>query len=721
MQKKFSDMADVSSVQSSIDRLWAEKKFHSLAEFGLGLRGKLIKEIDSYRSAMAGASLAMIGNLERALPFFVNAYRKDPDNPDNQLNYGNCLKDLGNFEGALSIYLKGNLSSSDPEIMLGAIVCEFELGHYHAAKIRVEEALKKFSSDKRILYQGGRVFFKFEKAKEAVDLYTKALEIEPTYEAAALNLALAAGKAKDLHVCVHLAEQIIANKRESDAFLQTLMPILLEAGAPKAAVQLFEKSKVPHSAKTLYSAAELFRYIKENEKSADLVDKVIQKDASYAAAYLTSYHVHSELGEYKVAASARNKYIARVKPEEISPQAIPNPWTLFAVLDDPVAQLALARRYADLSYNRLPRQFRPKKKRTGESLPELVFLSPDFGNHPVAECMLPIFEAMKGAVKLTALSLRNTEDDMTGKIESSVDRFVRCSAWSYDEIRTFLDGIEADVVFDLAGYTANGRPNFMALGLAPIQINFLGYSGTTGANAYDYNLVDKWIAPEGYEKFYSEKLLRLDQPLMSCNLRSTRHLVPFGPERYGIPDSAFIFGCLAAGYKCNEEVISVWASILNRVEHSVLLLANAGDSVKERVRAVFEKKGVDSRRIYFAAREETRDEHLSRLKMVDLFLDPWPYNAHSLAADAVSAGVPLITLKGESTAARIAASLVEGLGFSSLVVSSPAEYEERAVELGHDREQLGRTREGLKVAVESGGWAEGYAAELLRITTRLLS
>jgi predicted O-linked N-acetylglucosamine transferase (SPINDLY family) len=194
-------------------------------------------------------------------------------------------------------------------------------------------------------------------------------------------------------------------------------------------------------------------------------------------------------------------------------------------------------------------------------------------------------------------------------------------------------------------------------------------------------------------------------------MRDTSHLTPQDRAENGLPEEGVVFGCLANPYKFSQKILAAWAEILKAVPDGVLLLGVMAPDALRGVQDSLERLGVARSRVIQSVFQPTRDEHFARLKMVDVFLDTYPYNAHSLAADAVSAGVPLVTLVGNSFASRVAGSLNAFLGTSELNAYYPSEYIANAVALAKDAQRRSVLRVQLLQRVSEISWGSAYAAD----------
>jgi len=279
------------------------------------------------------------------------------------------------------------------------------------------------------------------------------------------------------------------------------------------------------------------------------------------------------------------------------------------------------------------------------------------------------------------------------RLQASFDRFVDVDTLDDQHAAQLIRDLEVDIAVDLNGFTDDSRPNIFARKPAPVQVNFLGYAGTLGQDYCDYIIADRCVIPEGFGKDYAEKVVYLPDCFFVSDV--DRAISPRTPSRAeaGLPDSGVVFCCFNNSFKITPSVFDVWMRLLKQIDGSVLWLStNLGT---RNLRAEAERRGVARERLVFAPRVASSADHLARIRCADLFLDTLHYNAHSTAADALWAGVPVLTCSGQAFASRVAGSLLHAVGLPELVTTSVADYEALALKLARDPDLLSSLREKL--------------------------
>ena len=267
-----------------------------------------------------------------------------------------------------------------------------------------------------------------------------------------------------------------------------------------------------------------------------------------------------------------------------------------------------------------------------------------------------------------------------------VDHFHEVRAMSYADTAMLARSVELDIAVDLGGYTANCRTGIFAISAAPIQISYIGYLGTMGANYYDYLVADQTIIPEENQQYYSEKIAYLPSYQVNDSNQSSPSTTP-ARQDLGLPEKGFVFCCFNNNYKITPTTFDSWARILKQVDDSVLLIYISKESARINLTKEIVLRGIQPSRLIFAERVPM-PEYLARYRVADLFLDTHPYNAGTTASDALRMGLPVLTYMGNSFASRMAASLLNVVNLPELITTTQEHYESLAIELATNPEKL---------------------------------
>jgi protein O-GlcNAc transferase len=328
----------------------------------------------------------------------------------------------------------------------------------------------------------------------------------------------------------------------------------------------------------------------------------------------------------------------------------------------------------------------------------LAYLSADFREHPVAQLTAGLFERHDRA-RFEVFGISYGVDDrgaMRRRLMQGFDRFVDVLRLSDAGAAGALREAEVDIAIDLQGHTTRSRPGILAHRPAPVQVSYLGYPGTAGAEFIDYVIADAFVVPAEHKRFFSEQVIHLpDCFQVNDHQRVSVASVPTrAAER--LPEKDFVFCCFNNTYKLNPWMFDIWMRLLREVPGSVLWLREEGSTAGRNLKDEARARGVEPARIVFARRLPAFADHLARHRLADLFLDTLPYNAHTTASDALAAGLPLLTCAGSAYAGRVAGSLLRTIGLPELITGSLQDYEALALKLARDRRLLADLRARLE-------------------------
>jgi predicted O-linked N-acetylglucosamine transferase (SPINDLY family) len=254
--------------------------------------------------------------------------------------------------------------------------------------------------------------------------------------------------------------------------------------------------------------------------------------------------------------------------------------------------------------------------------------------------------------------------------------------------------LEIDLLVDLKGFTTDSRKGICARRPAPIQVNYLGYPGTMGAEYMDYIIADRIVIPEHQRGCYSEKIAYVPNSYQVNDTKRAIADTALTRAQAGLPDGMFVFCSFNNNYKITPAVFDCWMRMLQQVEGSVLWLLEDNARAADNLRKEAVARGVNAERLIFAKRLPLA-EHLARHRLADLFLDTLPCNAHTTASDALWAGLPVLTCRGETFAGRVAASLLHAIALPELIATTLAAYEQMAIDLARHPEKLAAIKRRL--------------------------
>jgi len=313
------------------------------------------------------------------------------------------------------------------------------------------------------------------------------------------------------------------------------------------------------------------------------------------------------------------------------------------------------------------------------------YLSADFHQHATSQLAVQMFEAHdRSRFEITLLSAG--PDDGTPlrrRVEAAAEHFVDLRGQGVAQIAAGIRERRIDILVDAKGATGGGGVmQVMACRPAPVQVSWLGFPGTSGADYVDYLIGDPIVTPLAHEAHFSERIAQM--PLCYQPNDSQRALPRHEPRAsWGLPEGSTVLCGFHQSYKISRNVFASWCRLLHALPDAVLWLLCWNANVQSALAAAAAADGIDASRLVFAP-VLPADRHLSRLSAADVFLDTWPCNAHTTASEALWVGVPPVTIIGETFAQRVAASLLHASGLPELVCHDVAGYEQTVQALATD-------------------------------------
>lgn len=534
----------------------------------------------------------------------------------------------------------------------------------------------------------------------AVAVYRAALQQQPDQSGLRLGLAAALLETGEAASAAREAECAAGSEPDNVAALRVLGDCALALNQASAAMAAFRRAAEldPRRADGHYALG--LACLKADQPATALAafEAALATEPGHGAALAQLCHLKRRLCDWSGLAALNERLRAAVD----GGAAGITPFSFLAETGDPAEQLACARLWAGQvrqdATALAPRIAAAAPDRLDHTAPLRVGLvSSGFGNHPTALLVAELVEHLRDS-GLATLGFATSADDggaMRLRLRQAFHRFEDVSGLDPAALAERLRRSRLDIVFDLRGYGEGAISPVYALRVAPVQVNWLAYPGSQGAPFMDYLLADRFVAPEAERAHYSEALVRLPHCFQPSD--STRR-IPQPPTRAecGLPGHGPVLASFNNSYKIAPEVFEAWMTILRRAPEATLWLLQSGPGeMVENLRRVAAARQVDPGRLRFMAKLP-HPEYLARYRHVDLFLDTWPYNAHTTASDALFAGCPVLTVPGRSFAARVAGSLLTTLGLDPLIACDSADYIERAVALVSDAE----ARAALRVRLD---------------------
>lgn len=614
-------------------------------------------------------SLAMIyaqqNNFTAAADMFRRAAQIKPDLSDVHYNLAVALSMAGNFKDAALSYEK--VLEIDPHhanARNNYATALLHVGRPADAVREYDKLIAQAPTSADAYVNRGTARQSLKRTAEALADFERAIALKPNFADAHLNRGNA------------LAEL----RRVDEALASHRRAIALQ----------------PDFADAYKNMANIYSYLGRYEEAAAAYDKGLALQPDDSETRSIRFLVKMHLCDWSNFAKERDDLLATLRRGLVA-----YPFNVLAATASAEDQLVCAKTFAQA---RFPAAAEPLWR--GEVYRHdrirVAYVSSDFREHPVAYLTAGLYEHHdRSRFEVTGVSFGPEQDRGIGqRLKGAFEHFIDVRTRSDEEIAALLRSREIDIAVDLVGYTQTARTDIFARRPAPVQVNYLGYPGTLGAKYFDYIIADRIVLPPEHATFYTEKAAWLPDTFMATD--ATRAIAATTPTRseLGLPEKGFVFCAFNYLHKNNPTVFDIWMRLLREIDGSVLWLRQYNALSSRNLRAEAERRGVTAERLIFAPRAPLAADHLARQRQADLFLDTFPYNAHTTATEALWAGLPVLTCLGPSFAGRVAGSLNHAVGMPELVATSPAEYEALALKIARDpalcaelKQKLARNRQ----------------------------
>ncbi len=631
--------------------------------------------LDAFRTALAlepGHSraatrlsdlLQMLGQHRDAVMFLTGFLDKQRASLETLLSLGSGFLGLRDYPRALGLFERlAAAKPPAPKALIGKGLALSGENRHEEAIATLDAAIALDPRDADALIGKGVALKALRRLPEAIETYHRAIEIAPRAANAHLNLGNALA---------------LLNRHE-------------EALACYERVLALD----PNSAEALNYEGNSLNALNRQTEAVARFEKAVALDPGVTEALSSLVYTKQLRWDWGGLPEQRQFLLDRVRARQYTA----NPFALLGICDDPELHQIAARAYTRETLPLAPAA-KPPPAAPRDKL-RIGYFSADLHNHATMHLLVGVLECHdRDAFEIHAFSYGpEIEDAMRARARATVDHFHECARLSDGAIIATARKAGIDIAIDLKGYTQDARLAPFAARVAPLQVSYLGYPGTVGADFLDYMLADATVLPMDQQPFYDEKIIHLPDSYQANDDR--RAIAPATPSRAeaGLPAEGFVYCCFNNAYKITPEIFASWMRILAAVPGSVLWLLRNEEEAMARLRAAAQAQGIDPARLVFGPSLPSA-QHLARHRLADLFLDTLPYNAHTTASDALWAGLPVLTQMGEAFAGRVAASLLKAVGLPEMITRDTAAYEALAVALGQDAARAAALKAKLAAAL----------------------
>ncbi len=577
-----------------------------------------------------------------------------------------------------------------------------EAGDFAGALAAYDTALTKGSSDARLHYSRANALAMLNRLDQAIAAYETCLDLDPAHMAAQYNRATVLTRQQRwAEALAGLDKTLSQSPTMADAWNNRAGVLQAMGRHDEALASIVQVLRLrPNDAAAFYNAGIMFLALNRFDEAAQAFERTLQLDPSHADALGCLGSAALRACDWAKLEKLIPSLLAAVREGKA---AVP-PLTLLAISDDPLLQrrcaeintqrsftgTALEKAEPALLWNGKP--YRHDRLRIG-------YVSSDFRDHPVAGQLVGLLER-HDREQFEIIGFANGRPDngpMRQRIVKACNQFHDIGGLGSFEAASLIRQLEIDILVDLNGQTLGWRPGIFKYRPAPANVTYLGYAGTTGADFMDYIIGDAEVTPFTLAPAMSEKIVQLAHSFWPSDPALPEPELVSRAEA-GLPEEAFVFCCFNSNHKMRPEIFGAWMRLLRAVPNSVLWIRNGTPAMNARFVKEAENRGLAAARIVFAPRMENFAKHLGRMRQADLFLDTFPYNAHVTASDALWAGLPVVTLRGQTFASRVAAGFLANLGLSELITTTAEAYESLALSLATDPNRLRKVRADLQRA-----------------------
>ncbi|QNM96197.1 O-linked N-acetylglucosamine transferase family protein [Chitinimonas koreensis] len=638
------------------------------------------------------------GRAEAALEAYRRAEALLPGNPELHNNLGNLLVDLGRHAEAETAYRAAIALRADWTLPWVGLVNALDgEGRAADALAAAEQALRRWPAEAGLLNARGKLHTEAGRPGPALADFDAALAAAPKLAEARYNRGVVLHKLERYRDAIDNDQALLVDQPDHVRARYNLALGLQQLGRlDEAELQYREAlARQPDYHAAWINLAGVAQLRNDLEAARRSYAEILRRFPDDIASRVDALHVAQKLCDWQGFERLRETVVEPALALDDSATAPPPfPFLSFPCPISEAEQLRIAQRHArQLARDVVP--LPPRKAGPRPAQLRIGYVSADFHNHATAHLMRGLFGRHDRA-RFEVWAYSFGPDDGSAyraRIAADCDRFVELGPYGPAECarRIHADGI--DVLVDLKGYTRDSRPAIFAHRPAPLQLAWLGYPGSMGADFIDAVVTDRIVTPPAAQADYQEKLGWLPH---CYQVNDDGQEIAAAPSREdcALPDGAFVFCCFNTHYKLDPFVFGLWMEILAAVPDSVLWLIDGYPDARLNLRREMDARGIDPDRLVFAGKRAKAD-HLARHAHADLFLDTRWYGAHTTASDALWAGVPVLSVAGETFASRVGASLLHAVGLPELVMADWDAYKREAIALAQSPARLAALKQKL--------------------------
>jgi predicted O-linked N-acetylglucosamine transferase (SPINDLY family) len=573
-----------------------------------------------------------------------------------------------------------------------------EQGEHAAAIIHYERALRGAPGHPGVLNNLGLALEATGQSERAEACYRQVLAADPRHAGALANLANLLSTREAIRETVSVYDRLFAIRRDWPVAVWIRRAMAQNRAQDLAgAVESYREAArlAPDDMQVQLQLGTLYIQQQRFADGEGALQRALDLDPGNRYALSMLAHARQQRCDWAGLGDLFARIRSGLEGDDVDTEFPFMPFATLAMPLSPLAHLHASQRWSR-TIARGPLPPRPALNHVAGERLRVAFATWNLCDHPTMHLSLEFWEKIdRSRLEMFVYSLRHDDDNpFQRRARAAFEHFADVSQESVAGIAQRIRDDRIAILIDRNGYTLNAREGIFPLRPAPLQINCIGFPGTLGATWYDYIFTDRFSLPEHLTPFYTERPLYM--PHMAFPSDTTRLLAgpPTSRAACGLPEQGFVFCCFNSTYKILPDVFAIWMRLLAAVPGSVLWLLETSAEAKENLRREAQHTAVNPERLIFAPRVPM-GEHVARNACGDLFLDTYPYGAHTTANDALLAGLPVLTCAGDTLVSRICGSQLSAIGLPELITTSFADYEALALELAQHPALLRSYRDRL--------------------------
>lgn len=599
-------------------------------------------------------------NYQKSLTYFLSIYKNEEKNIKNINNIAICYSKLRQYDLANTYYeiCVEEFGAENMEYLENYVFNLLELNEIDKAHNIIKELQGKEYESAKILNCLGIIFYDKNEFEISERYFKKSIKLNKSYAEVYINYGA-----------------LLTKMGKFDEALLNL----------KLAEELKSTNELNFNFSTLYT------HIGDKERAIKYLEK-IKETENQVYPYRLGNLIHLKMMEanwneyYKF----KKEIVERIKNDK----EVINPFVSLSVIEsieDQINSIKLWSKKYKTSDEKLY-----VNRQNGKI--KIAYYSPDFKAHAVSYLISNLFQAHdKENFEIYSFYYGNekNENEWNDRIRLHSDYYIDAADMSNESIVNLSREYKIDIAVDLAGYTAEARPEIFALRCAPIQINFLGFPGSIASKSMDYIIADKYVIPPEYQSYYYEKPIYMPRTFQ-VNDDSREYGDVITRNAYKIPEDSCVYIALCNTHKITPDIFKCWLEIISNVPDALLIIIADSESVAKNINNFTTLNNIDKSKVKFIKRIKNYRDYLSFYRIGDIFLDTYPFNGGTTVSDALFSSMPVITISGETFASRMAGSLLNACEMNELISCSIDDYKRIAIKLGNNNVYRDQIRAKIK-------------------------